>query len=135
MFGVQTGFDFWWNMHPGISLGLGAKGAWLQNDVDRAATITANSLGLGATPGSSSIFDGAQKSTIAGDFELKTVYRLSHSWSFRGSYYVLAVDDVVFGGLDAETGRTLVQTGSADRPFAFDDLVLQGFTVGAEYMW
>lgn len=135
LFGPQVGFDFWWNACPGISIGVGSKAAWMQNDVDRRTRITANSLGLGATPGGATLSDGDQDNTVMGDFELKAVYRFSHSLAFRGSYYVMAVDDVIFGGLDAATAQSILQTSSLDRPFVYDDLVLQGFTLGAEYTW
>lgn len=135
LFGPQAGFDFWWNVCPGLSLGTGSKGAWVQNDVDRSTTITANSLGLGATPGGASLEDGAQEGTYMIDFELKGVYRFSHSFSLRGSYYFLYVDDVSFGGVDAASARNILQTSSLVRPVNYDSLELSGFTIGAEYMW
>ncbi|MEO1617805.1 MAG: BBP7 family outer membrane beta-barrel protein [Planctomycetota bacterium] len=135
LFGPQAGFDFWWNAAPGFSLGLGSKVAWMQNDVERRTAISANSAGINATPGQGLVEDSDQEATVMADFELKGVYRFSHSWSLRGSYYVLAVEDVAFGGLDGSTIQSILSQGTATRPFEYDDLVLQGFTVGAEYMW
>ncbi|QDV43635.1 hypothetical protein Enr13x_34920 [Stieleria neptunia] len=127
LFGPQTGFDFWWNVAPGISLGLGAKGAWVQNDVNRAIQVSANSLAT------QNVFDGDQRGTILTDLELKGVYRLSHSLTLRGSYYVLAVDDIAFSSMDFQVNQTT--TGLTSGNLSFDRLTLQGFTVGAEYMW
>ncbi|QDV82583.1 hypothetical protein TBK1r_15140 [Stieleria magnilauensis] len=127
LFGPQTGFDFWWNVAPGISLGLGAKGAWVQNDVDRTIRISANSL----VP--QTVVDGDQRGTILTDLELKGIYRLTHSLTLRGSYYVLAVDDIAFGGMDFQASSSPQRVTAGN--LAYDSLTLQGFTVGAEYMW
>lgn len=135
LFGPQAGFDFWWNVMPGVSLGFGSKGAWVQNDVDRRTSITANSLGFGATPGGATLSDGDQDSTFIADLELKAVYRFSHSLSLRGSYYFLYVDDLSFGGVDAASARSILQSSTLVRPFVYDSLELSGFTIGAEYMW
>ena len=69
------------------------------------------------------------------DFELKMIYRLTYSLAVRSSYYVLAVDDIVYGGLDQAAITNIFNTTNVDRSFVYDDLVLQGFTVGAEYTW
>ncbi|WP_167546915.1 BBP7 family outer membrane beta-barrel protein [Stieleria maiorica] len=127
LFGPQAGFDFWWNVVPGISVGLGAKGAWVQNDVDRAVQISANSLAT------QNAFDGDQRGTILADLELKGIYRLSHSLTLRGSYYVLAVDDIAFGSMDFQVNGATQSIVPGN--LAYDSLTLQGFTVGAEYMW
>ncbi|PNY37449.1 BBP7 family outer membrane beta-barrel protein [Rhodopirellula sp. MGV] len=133
LFGPQAGFDFWWNVVPGVSLGVGSKAAWVQNDIDRHTNITANSLGINGGSGTLSDFD--QDTTVMADFELKMIYRLTYGLTVRGSYYVLAIDDMVYGGLDRESVTNIFTTTTVDRPFMYDDLVLQGFTVGAEYTW
>ncbi|MEM0924775.1 MAG: BBP7 family outer membrane beta-barrel protein [Planctomycetota bacterium] len=135
LFGPQAGFDFWWNACPGVSIGVGSKVAWMQNDVERRTSISANSAGINATPGQGLVEDSDQETTVMGDFELKGVYRFSHSLSLRGSYYILAVEDVQFGGLSGSSIQSIISQGNAVRPFEYDDLVLQGFTIGAEYMW
>lgn len=135
LFGPQAGFDFWWNAAPGISIGFGSKAAWVQNDVRRRTALTANSLGLGATPGGIVVEDSDQDVTYMLDFELKGVYRFSHSLSVRASYYIMTVDDIIFGGLDADSARNILSTSTVNRPFVYDGLDLQGFTAGVEYMW
>ncbi|MDM4014241.1 BBP7 family outer membrane beta-barrel protein [Roseiconus lacunae] len=135
LFGPQVGFDFWWNVCSGISVGVGSKTAWVQNDIDRRTYVRSNSLGIGATPGSATVSDFDQDTTFMADFELKMIYRLTYSLAVRSSYYVLAVDDIVYGGLDQAAITNIFNTTNVDRSFVYDDLVLQGFTVGAEYTW
>lgn len=143
MFGAQVGFDFWWNIMAGVNLGIEAKGAWMQNDIDRNLTLTANSLNFLATPGTQTLGTGDQDSTLMGEFQTRLVYRLSHSWSLTSAYYVMAVEDVAFGGVDENVIRTLVDGNPATDPnatfqasgFGLSDLVLQGVSVGAEYIW
>ncbi len=137
----QIGYDVWWNMVPGVQLGFGMKGGWGQNDWERTNNIFANSIGPGATAGSASISDRDRRGTVMGEFETKLVYRLSHSWSFRTSYHLLAVDNIINTVPPADYVRTSLGTlGSGGvvttaPPTSFSDVVLQGFTVGAEYMW
>lgn len=136
LFGGQAGFDFWWNIRPGVSLGYGAKGAWVQNDVDRSTILTGNSLGPGATPGSISVTDSDQDGTVMGEFEAKLVYRMTHSWTFRTAYYAMAIDDIAFGTVDAAGTRNVILSGANSvGPVQYDSLVLQGFSVGGEFMW
>jgi hypothetical protein len=135
LFGPQVGYDFWWNVFPGLSLGVGSKFAWMQNDVDRRVNYTANSAGIGATPGGVVVEDGDRKGAGMADFEFKLVYRFSRSLALRTSYYLLATDNVVFGGIDAAATRDVLQGGTAVPALSYDDLTLQGFTIGGEYMW
>jgi hypothetical protein len=135
LFGAQAGFDLWWNMVPGVNLGFGLKGAWVQNDTDRQTVLTANSLNVGA-PGVRVLHDGEQEGTVIGDLEATIIYRLSHSWSFRSSYHAIAADDIAFGIADQQTIRDFVTGNPITAPdYQFHSLVLQGFSVGAEYIW
>ena len=135
LFGPQAGFDLWWNMTPGINLGIGMKGAWVQNDIDRRTTLTANSLILGS-PGTAVISDKAQDTTIMGEFEAKLAYRLSHSWTFRSAYYAIAADDIAFGTADRQTIRDFVTANPLSNPgIQVHSLVVQGVSFGAEYIW
>ncbi len=132
LFGVQTGYDFWWNIRPGISMGVGAKGAWVNNNIDRRTILTANSINRTVE-----LTDNTNKGAYLGDFEAKLVYRMSHSWTFRTAYYALVMDDIGFGGIDANTARNVVQGNSniAQPTLQVDSLVIQGFSFGIEYMW
>ncbi|MCO8124360.1 BBP7 family outer membrane beta-barrel protein [Stieleria sp. TO1_6] len=137
LFGPQAGFDFWWNIYPGISMGVGAKAAWMQNDVDRRGSVSANSIPNGGLVVARTVTadDGDQQGTAMADFELKLVYRFSHSWSLRTSYYALAVDDIAFGGLDPNIQYPTATSDLVLAPMQYEDLVLQGFTIGTEYVW
>ena len=138
LFGAQAGFDLWWNMIPGINVGFGMKGAWVQNDIDHRTLLTANSLGGGGTPGTQLVEDSTQDTTVVGEMEAKVVYRLSHSWSIRSAYYLIAVQDAAFAGVDVDTIRNFVDpinNPNPQRDLITDDLVLQGFSLGAEYIW
>jgi hypothetical protein len=135
LFGPQAGFDLWWNMKPGINLGIGMKGAWVQNDVDRRTVLTANSINVGA-PGVTAVTDKEQDTTYMGEFEAKLVYRLSHSWSIRSAYYAIAVDEIAFGTTDQQTIRDFVTANPVNDPaYHFHSLTVQGFSFGTEYIW
>lgn len=135
LFGPQIGFDFWWNVCAGVNFGVGCKGAWVQNDINRRTTLTYNSLDAGA-PGTDVIANGDQDSTVLGEFEMKLIYRLSHSWALRSTYYAVAVDDMAFGTLDADSITSFAQGGPlGDGSMQMDSAVFQGVSLGAEYTW
>ena len=69
MFGAQAGGDIWWNIHSGVRLGMGLKGAWVQNEIKRSFNVAANSIEL-TLP--STIRDEAV--TLMGEFELKFIW-------------------------------------------------------------
>lgn len=136
LFGPQAGVDLWWNLRPGINVGVGVKGAWVQNDSKRQTILTGNSLSGFATPGSVVLEETRRKGTVLGELEATLVYRINHSWSAKASYHLLAADDVVFGNVDVPSARDFV-SGDVIREAKFirDSLVVQGATFGAEYMW
>ncbi|MCP4891548.1 MAG: hypothetical protein P1U77_01815 [Rubripirellula sp.] len=131
MFGVQGGFDLWWNLCPGINLGMGMKGGWVENKVGRDTRYQTFIV-----PIDQSFDDTKHNDTVFGEFEAKMIYRFSHSWSFRTAYYALAVDDVGFGVVDADSIFNTFQ-GSPPQPprSQTNSLVVQGFSFGTEYLW
>jgi hypothetical protein len=136
LFGPQAGFDLWWNVIPGVNFGFGMKGAWVQNDAKQEMILTGNSLDPLATPGTVVVEDTHRSGTVIGEFETTLIYRFTHSWSVRSSYYLLAIDDVAFGNVDGEVARDFITVNPIRDPrFVQDSLVLQGFTFGTEYMW
>ena len=138
MFGPQAGFDVWWNVIPGINFGFGMKGAWVHNEVDRRTVLRANSLGPLPEDGIAVIDSGSRDTTVIGELETKVVYRLSHSWSLRSSYYLVGIDNARFATVDLDTIRNFVDplnNPAAEEIFGVRDLVIQGFTFGAEYIW
>jgi len=136
MLGAQIGGDFWWNMYPGISLGVEGKLAWLKNDADSVVRMSANSIDAGG-PGSFITTRSEDDGTLATEFQTKLVYRLTHSWSFRSAYYLIAIDEVATANLSGPFVVSAVQPGATtdDPGFDFDSVVLQGFSFGAEYIW
>ncbi len=60
LFGPQIGGDLWWNIRPGVSFGMGVKGAWMQNDIKRRSVFTANSLSPTGNPGVGAVSDSDQ---------------------------------------------------------------------------
>lgn len=137
MFGPQAGFDFWWNVRPGVSLGIGGTGGWLLNDVNRRTVLTANSVGTGATPGVTFLDEGTDDSTLMAELQMKLAWRISHSWTIRSAYYGIAVENVAFGGVDRDTARDFITSAPVirDQSVNFDDLFIQGASLGLEYMW
>lgn len=135
MLGAQAGFDLWWNVTPGVNFGFGLKGGWLKNQIARRTTMTANSILLGA-PGITTASGSDQDGVLMTEMQLKLVYRLSHSWSFRTAYYAIAVDDVGFGTTDGSQIQNFVQGNPVTSPaVTFDSLVVQGGSFGVEYLW
>ncbi|MEL7336731.1 MAG: BBP7 family outer membrane beta-barrel protein, partial [Planctomycetota bacterium] len=138
-FGVQAGGDFWLHLARSWRLGVEGKVGVLELDADRELSATSNSLGPGATPGSRTVGNGASETTTFGEIIVATTYRFSHSWNFRASYNLIAIDEAVFGGTDFDVNQAIAlrQPGVAVpvRPIDYDSLVLQGFTFGAEYTW
>jgi hypothetical protein len=139
LFGPQAGFDLWWNMVPGINLGAGLKGAWVQNDVDRHGRLTANSLrDAFGNPITASVGGGDRDTTCIVDFDTRVLYRLSHSWTFTSAYHLIFADDVRYATIDRDTIRNFIDplnNPNSRQEFQVDDLVLQGVSFGAEYIW
>lgn len=136
LFGPQAGFDLWWNVVPGINVGFGAKGAWMDNNIDRRTRFAANSLGPGATPLALVTDDGINRSTLMGEFEATLLYRISHSWTLKTQYYLMTIDDIAQGfDLSGPTNIASTPQVFANDPIQTDSLTIQGFSVGAEYIW
>ena len=136
LFGAQLGGDIWYNLMPGVSLGFEAKGIWAKNEARRSTGFRANSInvgGFGSFYGSEREDDG----TLACELQAKIVYRLSHSWSFRSAYYLIAIDEVATPTLDREFIKAAALNPSIQdtRSLSFDRVTLNGVSFGAEYIW
>ena len=109
---------------------MGLKGAWVQNEIKRSFIVDANSI-------SDTVLNDTQRgSDLMGEFELKFVWQFNHSWKFRSAYYAIAAEDIAFGTIDKNTVLSLSTGGTPIQPaYAFDDLVVQGFSFGTEYNW
>ena len=130
MFGAQLGGDLWWNIHSGVRLGMGLKGAWVQNEIKRSFSVNSNSVS------NTVLNDTHRGSDLMCEFELKFVWQFNHSWKFRSAYYAIAAEDIAFGSIDKNTVLSLSPGGTPIQPaYVFDDLVVQGFSFGTEYNW
>ena len=136
LFGPQAGFDLWWNIYAGVRLGIECKAAWVQNDVDRTVIYSANSIGPGGTPASVADVFHDRSGAVMGDFQMKFVWQLSHSWKFRTAYYAVMADDIAFASVDQSTITEFVEITPISSPtYQFDTLVVQGLSFGTEYTW
>ena len=129
MFGAQAGGDVWWNIHSGIRLGMGLKGAWVQNEINRSLTIDSNSIA------NTVINDTRRGGDLMGEFELKFIWQFNHSWKFRSAYYAIAAEDVGFGSIDKTTILSVAGGTAVNPSYVLDDLVIQGISFGTEYNW
>lgn len=135
MIGVQIGGDLWWNVIPGVNVGIGLKGGPMGNHITRKSVVSANSLGVLATPGSLSLSDRASETAWMGEIEATLLYRISHSWTIKSQYYLLSVDTIGYG-FDTNAARSLVSGGTTPiDPIQTRSLTISGFSIGAEYMW
>lgn len=135
LIGVQIGGDLWWNVIPGVNVGIGLKGGPMGNHITRKSVVSANSLGVFATPGSVSLSDRASETAWMGEIEATLLYRISHSWTIKSQYYLLSVDTIGYG-FDTNAARSLVSGGTTPiDPIQTRSLTISGFSIGAEYMW
>jgi hypothetical protein len=130
MFGAQAGGDIWWNIHSGVRLGMGLKGAWVQNEIKRSFKVHSNSIA------ETVINDTQRGSDLMGEFELKFIWQFNHSWKFRSAYYAIAAEDIGFGSVDKDAVTSLRPGNTPIKPaYVLDDLVVQGISFGTEYNW
>lgn len=134
--GFQIGGDMWVNVVPGIHVGVEGKGGIFGNHAEVESQIFANSI-----PGAREFLQDGQTAYLA-EFTASAVYRLSYSWSLRGSYNLLYVDNVALAPENFNVRDLSNALGSgaftASRfPFIDTDgeVLYQGFSVGGEYTW
>ena len=131
LFGGQAGFDFWWNVAPGLHLGTEMKGFWAQNDWDRRNAIGTDILGI------TNFADGGQDGTLMGELTVTALYRFAYSWTFRSSYHLMGIDDIVSPAVSQDYITDFLDPGinTGAPPLRQSSLTLQGFSVGLEYLW
>ena len=130
MFGAQVGGDGWWNIHSGVRLGMGLKAAWVQNEINRSMTVDSNSIAA------VTFTESRRDSSLLGEFELKFVWQINHSWKFKTAYYAIAAEDIGFGSVDKDTYLSFSRGQPVPDPaWVLNDLVIQGISFGTEYNW
>lgn len=135
--GFQVGGDLWYNLLPGVKVGTELKTGIYNNDTSQDTYIFASSLPLLGTPDIRENFQ-ADRASYVTQFNTQLWYRLNYSLAFRTSYQLLCIDNVAlatenFNGTPPSlflpnSARTVGINNSAD-------IVYQGFTFGAEFMW
>ena len=135
--GFQLGGDLWYNLIPGVKVGGELKTGIFNNSTNQETNIHANSLpGFGI----SEIHEYADADDVAYITQLNTQlwYRLNYSWAFKGSYQVMYVDGVTLAAENFNSTPPAVFLPGSTRTAMMNndaEVVYQGFTLGAEYMW
>ncbi len=95
--GSQIGGDLWWNIIPGINLGIEGKGGLLANVAEQDTVLRSVTGGV-VNAGFPLVeqADDTRTATLC-EFSAQLVYRLSYSWTLRGSYIYMEIDDVALG--------------------------------------
>lgn len=132
--GFQVGGDLWASVVPGLMVGLQGKGGIFGNHAEVETTAVANSI-----PGAREFLQDGKTAYVT-ELIASTVYRLTYSWSFRGSYNLLYVDNVALAQENFNT-RDLnnaigLGTFTTDRePFLNVDgeALYHGFTLAGEW--
>jgi hypothetical protein len=134
--GFQVGGDLWFNLCPGIHIGTEGKAGVFGNHAEVESQIVANSI-----PGAREhLQDG--KTAYLVEMNAQLVYRLSYSWSFRGAYNLLYVDNVALANENFNTRDFSNAIGGgnftmARFPYIDTDgeITYNGFSLGAEWLY
>ncbi|WP_164103842.1 BBP7 family outer membrane beta-barrel protein [Candidatus Laterigemmans baculatus] len=144
MTGFQLGGDLWWNVYPGINVGMGLKGAALGNRSTLETNLESNSIGPGgvAFPLGYTSRDADSGTAWLTEFNATAIYRFAYSWSFRTSYYVVNVDNVALGTTALDSPELILAVGNnpMTTPESIpvnnnDEFTVQGVSFGVEYLW
>ena len=130
--GLQVGGDLWYNMIPGVKLGVEGKTGIYNNRAHQNTAVTANSL-------TGAVTEEVLSNKIAYITQIspQIYYRLNHTWAFRSSYQVLFIDNLALATDNFNATPQLVP-GSIGRAATINsdsNITLQGYTLGAEYTW
>jgi len=131
--GFQVGGDLWYNVLPGVKLGVEGKTGVYNNRAHQNTSIVSNSL---TNPVMEEVL--SNRAAYITQIVPQVSYRLNHSWAFRSSYQLIYIDNVALATenfnavppnqLGLGLGRTPTINNDAE-------ILLQGFTLGAEYTW
>lgn len=130
--GFQVGGDLWVNIIPGIRSGVELKTGVFGNHAEQGTTINANSI----NNMQETISDG--RTAFLAQLSATTVYRLSYSWALRGSYQWLYVDNVALAPDNINPTPPAIILPNSARNVSINtdgEIMYNGFTIGAEYLW
>lgn len=132
--GVQFGGDMWVNVQPGVKIGVEGKGGIFGNHHEVEHTTVANSIAR-----SGEFLQGGETAYLT-EFSATLLYRLSYSWTLRGSYNMLYVDNVALApeNFNVRDYSNVIGGGNftAARAANIDvdgEVFYQGFSVGGEF--
>ncbi len=135
--GFQLGGDLWYNLIPGVKVGGELKSGIYNNNTSQSTNIFANSLPGSGIPEIRERFD---KDDVAFVTELSAHlwYRLNYSWAFKTSYNWMYVDGVSLAAENFNSTPPSVFLPNAQRVVSINndaEIIYQGFSLSAEYMW
>lgn len=135
LFGGQGGGDIWICVIPGLSVGAEGKAGLYMNSVSQGTTIQGTTL---LAP----LVEEVEDHDVAflGEASFMALWRVSQSWTIRGSYNVIYIEGVALATENFNSTPPFLVPAFANPPrnptlIQDGDLVLHGFTIGAEYMW
>ncbi len=134
--GFQLGGDLWVNVLPGVQFGAETKAGIFGNHAEVESQAFSNSV-AGARE---FLQDG--RTAYLTELTASLVYRMTYSWSIKGSYNLLYVDNVALAPENFNT-RDLSNAfgggGFTINRFPFIDtdgeVFYQGWSLGAEYLF
>ncbi len=131
--GFQVGSDLWYNIVPGVKIGVDGKTGLYNNRAHQNTEITANSL-------PNLVAEEVLSNRVASVTQIspQVSYRLNHSWAFRSSYQFIYIDHVALATNNfnavppTDFGQNVNRVPTINNDAA---ITLQGFSLGAEYTW
>ena len=131
--GFQVGADLWYNIIPGVKLGVEGKTGLYNNRAHQNTQISANSL-------PNTVMEEVLSNQVASVTQIspQVSYRLNHSWAFRSSYQFIYVDNVALATNNFNSVPPTDFGQNANRVATINDnaaITLQGFSIGGEYTW
>lgn len=134
--GFQLGADVWVNVVPGIAIGNDIRAGIFNNQSKVDTRLVANSI-----PGASELIRKEAAAFLV-EYSAQAVYRLTYSWSIRGAYNLMYVDEVALAHQNFNP-RSMSNALSNDVfgldrfPFINADghAFYHGYSVGAEFLW
>ena len=140
--GAQIGGDLWVNLIPGVALGTELKGGIYNNNANVDTVVVSNSIQRAQ--------EKLEKDRAAFmvEYNAQAIYRLTYSWTLKGGYNLLYVDNVALGPDNFNPRITtavpvgggnpqIVDFGVNRDPYinATREVLYHGFSFGAEFMW
>ena len=131
--GFQVGADLWYNIIPGVKLGVEGKTGLYNNRAHQNTQISANSL-------PNTVMEEVLSNQVASITQIspQVSYRLNHSWAFRSSYQFIYLDNVALATNNFNSVPPTDFGQNVNRVATINDnaaITLQGFSIGGEYTW